>query len=336
MKKILLLLPLLLLLTGCGKNKQIYGEVISVSSEGQYVQLTVRTQEDQDRRILADGHTLVYSFAGIEEGLLSGNLIRPYITAYDLKRMDGAFLSERICVESIQLPEGYELKDGTILTIRKDYRGSRYEAPDGTEILWEQEPIGPGNVSVGGLPTLDMLSEQAQEAVLSYYEKLGFLYDLDQELERAWQDYLTSDKRLAFQSRHLSQDISPCAANDTLIWYTIYVTLPAENGLHHQLSTQTAFDRKTGNVLEPAALFSCDEAELIRHILDHVDMPDTALAREMEQNFQFAYLNFESNTLGVCFPIRSLPSDNRVHIISIDYADLGNLIHPWAIPDTIE
>lgn len=335
MKKILPVLVLLLLLTGCGKQ-QIYGEVLSVTNEGPYVQLVVQTPEERDIRILADGHTLVYSFSGIEDGLLSGSLIRPYITAYDLKPTDGAFLAERICVESIQLPDGYELKDGTILNVRKDYRGTRYEAPDGTEILWEQEPIGPDNVSVGGLPSLDMLNAQAQEAILSYYQELGLLYNLEEKLEQAWQDYLAADKRLLFQAHHLSQDISPSAANDTLVWYTIHVTLPSGNGLHHQTSIQTVFDIKTGTVIDTAALFSCEEAQLARRILDTVEMPDTQLAREMEQAFRFEYLNFCSSGLDVCFPADSLMSQNMDHSMGIHYEDLAGLIHPWAVPESIE
>lgn len=336
MKRLFLILAMVLLLTGCGKDKQIYGEVISVTNEGQYVQLVVRTQDDKDIRVLADGHTFVYSFAGIEEGLLSGKLIKPYITAYELKRTDGAWLTERICVESVQLPEGYTLKDGTVLNVRRDYLGTRYETADGTEILWEQEPIGPVNVSVGGLPTLDMLGTQAQENILAHYAELGLLYDLDAELEEAYQAYLASDEQIAFQPHHLSQDISPSAANDTLLWYTIHVTLPYGNGLHHQTSVQTAFDIKTGTVIDTAALFSCEEAQLARRILDTVDMPDTQLAREMEQAFRFEYLNFSSNALDVCFPAGSLISQNMDHSMGIHYEDLAGLIHPWAVPDSIE
>ena len=336
MKKLFLIFAMVLLLTGCGKDDHIYGEVLSVTNEGQYVQLIVRTQKDRDIRILADGHTLVYSFSGIEDGLLSGKLIRPYITVYELKRMDSAFLAERICVESILLPEGYELEDGTILNVRKDYQGTRYETAEGTESLWEQEPIGPDNISVGGLPSLDMLNAQAQEMILSYYQNLGLLYDRNDELERAWQSYLASDNPLQFQSHHLSQDICPSAANDTLIWYTIYVTLPAENGLHHQTSTHTAFDRITGSVIDTAELFACDEAELARRILDIVDMPDTELAREMEQAFRFEYLSFQSQALDICFPAGSLMSQNIDYLLGIEYEDLDGFIHPWAIPDSVE
>lgn len=332
MKKLLLIVPLLLLLTGCG-GKVIYGEVKSIAPKGDYLELTIVGKEDT---VLADDNTMVYSFAGIEEGLLDGELIRPYITAYDLRWTPEGTYSDRIYVESMILPEPYVLEDGTKLTVRKDFTHTTYFTPNDIDILWEQEPVGPHNVSVGGLPTFDMLSEQAQEAILAYYEEQGLLYDLDAELEKAYQEFLSMGNPVNFQAHHLSQDISPTAANEKLIWYSIYVTRPVGDGLHHQTSTHTVFDRETGEVVNTADLFQCTEKELGRRILEIVNMPDTELSREMENAFRFEYLNFSSNYLDVCFPAGSLISQNTGHILGIEYQALGGLIHPWAIPDPIQ
>lgn len=332
MKKLIFLLGLLLLLTGCG-DKEIYGEVQSVSSKGDYIELTIVGKDDI---VLADDKTMVYSFSGIEEGLLDGELIRPYITAYDLKHISGGYYADRICVESVQLPQGYLLSDGTALTVRKDYTHTAYFTPDDIEILREQEPIGPNNVSVGGIPSLDMLNAQAQEEILAYYERQGLLYDLDEELERAWQCYQASDNKLLFQSHHLAQDICPSAANHRLVWYSVYVTRPVGDGLHQQSSTHTVFNRETGKVIDTAELFDCTEAELGRRILEIVSMPDTELSREMEKAFRFEYLDFDSNSLDVCFPAGSLSSQKADHLLAIEYEDLAGYIHSWAIPDSIE
>jgi len=332
MKKMLFLLPLLLLLTGCG-DKIIYGEVSSVTPKGNYIELTLVGKEDI---ILADGETMVYSFAGIEEGLLSGDLIRPHITAYDLTYTREGYYSDRIYVESVILPDPYVLADGTQLTLRKDYAYTTYFSPEGYDILWEQEPVGPHNVSVFGLPSFDMLNEQTQEAILAYYEEQGLLYDLDAQLEFAWQCYQEAEEKPMFQAHHLSQDISPTAANEKLIWYSIYVTRPVGDGLHHQTSTHTAFDRETGEVINTADLFQCTEKELGRRILEIVNMPDTELSREMENAFRFEYLDFSSNYLDVCFPAGSLISQNMDHSMGVEYEDLYGFIHPWAVPDRIE
>ena len=331
MKKLLLILSLVFLLTGCGTNI-IYGEVQSVTPKDGYIELKILGKDDI---VLADENTMVYSFSGIEDGLLSGELIKPYITAYDLKRTPDGSYSKRIYVESVILPEPYVLKDGTELTIRKDYTHTTYFSPEGIDILWEQEPVGPHNVSVGGLPTFDTLNSQTQEQILSYYEDMGILYDLDAELEFAWQCYQEAEEKPMFQAHHLSQDISPSAANDRLIWYTAYVTRPIGDGLHHQTSTHTVFDRETGDIVNIADLFTRDETALGKRILEIVNMPDTELSREMEQAFRFDYLNF-NNCLDVCFPAGSLISQNTDHILGVDYQALEGFIRPWAIPDPIE
>ena len=332
MKKLLLIVPLLFLLTGCG-GKVIYGEVQSIAPKGDYLELSIVGKDDT---VLADDNTMVYSFAGIEEGLLDGELIRPYITAYDLRWTFDGYYSDRIYVESIILPEPYVLEDGTELTVRKDFTHTTYFAPNGADILWEQEPYGPHNVSVGGLPTFDMLNEQAQEAILAYYEEQGLLYDLDAELEKAYEEFLSMGNPVTFQARHLSQEISPTAANEKLIWHSVHVTRPVGNNLHHQTNTPTVFDRETGEVINTSELFQCTEIELGRRILEIVNMPDTELSREMENAFRFEYLQFSSNYLDVCFPAGSLNSQNTDHSLGVEYEDLYGFIHPWAVPDRIE
>ena len=333
MKKLLFLLPLLLLLTGC-RSKVIYGEVASITPKGAYLELTIVGKEDT---VLADEKTLVYNFFGTEDQLLSGELIRPYITAYDLKRTAGSYYAERIHVESVQLPEGYILADGSELTIRKDLSHTTYFSPEGVDILREQELIGPENVSVGGLPSLDVLNAQAQDAILEYYKKLGYLYDLNEELEFAWKCYQASENKLLFQSHHLSQDISPTAANNTLIWYSVHVTKPIGDGLHQMSSTYTIFNRETGVLVDPSSLFICSKAEVISAILNVSGMPDTELRQEMEKAFQFSYMNFGSNALDVCFPAGTLPSAPYTdYMLGVHYEDISHILHPWAIPDSVE
>ena len=338
MKKLLILLSVLFLLTGCGK-KEIYGEVLSVTKDGQYVQLVVRTGDERQVRILADGNTHVYSFAAPDDckGLLSGDLIRPVIRASQLRRVQGVWLAEMICVDSLELPQRYTLDDGTVLTVRKDHSNTIYIAPDGKELLREQDPIGPDNVSVGGLPTFDMLAPAVQEAILAYYDEQELLYNLDAEIEKTYQWYLDSSDGKPFSSSLLSQHISPTAANNRLLWYITYVTRPLDGNLHQETRIHAIFDRQTGAVVEAASLFACSEAEAARVILDVCGMPETELRREMEQKFRFDYLNFSNDAMDVCFPAGSLVNHpDGDYILGIHYEDILNILHPWAVPDSIE
>lgn len=335
MKRILLILAMVFLLSGCG-NREISGEVVSFINEGPYVQLIVQTDEHEQTKVLADGHTFVYSFCGIEEGLLSGKLIRPVITAYELRRQDGGWLAERICVESIELPDKYILSDGTELTVRQNYSHTIYYTEDDMELLREETPVGPDNVHVGGIPSLLELPEAAQEKILSHYEELGFLYDLEEELEMVYERYLAADCQEAFQPVMVSQHISPTAANERLIWYGIHVTLPVEDGLHHQSSTYTVFDRTTGEVVDTADLFTRSEEEAGKRIIALSGVKDEQIIREMENAFRFEYLQFHGHALDVCFPAGSLPNHNTEYLLGIDYADLSGILQPWAIPEDIQ
>lgn len=332
MKKLLILVSLLLLLTGCGKES-ITGEVQSVTSRDGYVELILVGMED---RIFADENTFVYSFSGIEEGLLEGSLIRPIISAEELRRTKGGYSAQRICVESTILPEPHVLSDGTPLNIRTGYHGNLYETQDGYEILWEQEPVGPENVSVGGLPTLRDLPEKAQEAITAYYASLGLLYDLDAELEKAYEAFLTSENKNLFQSRHLAQSICPTAANQQLVWFAAFITEPIGSGLVHERRMGTVFHRNTGQIVDYAELFTCTEDAVCQRILDIAGMPDTQLRKHMEKAFRLDYILFHSSNLDVHFPVRSLPGETQDHIIGIDYADLEGLLCQWAIPDPSE
>lgn len=335
MKKLLLILSIVLLLTGCGKNKEITGEVASVSAHGDFIELTIL---GKDVSILADSETYVYSFSDEipHEKLLTGELRSPVITAYELKWKNGDWLADRICVESYILPEPYVLQDGTELNIRKSYRGTSYETLNGWELLWEQAPVGPDNVLVGDLPSLTDLKPAVQEKITAYYDELGLLYDLDAELEKAHQNFLSLDNPTGFQPYHLAQDIVPTAANDRLIWYAVIVTEPVGNGQVQEHRMGTVFDRETGDVIDAADLFTCTEEELGKQIMDIVNLPDAELKQEMENAFRFDYLNFHSNALDICFPAGSLPSQDAAHLLGVEYKDLSDILYPWAIPDSDE
>ena len=79
-------------------------------------------------------------------------------------------------------------------------RDSRYKLSNGTELLWEQHPVGPDRVHVAGQESLDDLSPAAQEAVRAYYDAQGLLYRTYDELENAYAAYLESGRDPGFDS----------------------------------------------------------------------------------------------------------------------------------------
>lgn len=329
MKRLLLIFPLLFLLTGCG-SKVIYGEVASIVPKEGYFELTIVGKDDI---VLADEKTMIYSFSGIEAGLLEGELIQPYITAYDLTKKSGGYYSDRIYVESVILPEPYILEDGTKLTVRKDYTHTTYFTPEGIDILWEQEPIGPHNVSAGELPSLNALSGQAQEKILAYYEAQGLLYDLDSELETAWQAYLQKEEKENFPAHHLSQDTIPMSASPRIISFATVVTRPIDGNHVQEIRYGAIFDRETGELIPLAELFQCSEEEIGQAVLLTSGIADQAVLPEMLQAFQLEYLHLNSDSLEIRFPSGSLPSQNTEWIVCVKYDQLTDILHSWAIPE---
>ena len=85
-----------------------------------------------------------------------------------------------------------------------------YRLPDGTVILQVQEPAGPDNSITAGVESLKDLKEPARQTILDYYEKQGILYDLQAELQKAYEAYGKSKEAgEKFQAFTLNQTISP-------------------------------------------------------------------------------------------------------------------------------
>lgn len=335
MKKLLLMISLLFLLTGCGKQERIEGTVLSVSPDGENTIISLQTDKGKTYSILHHADTHLWSWVdGIDaELLLEGEFPGAEITVFFPEKSGDVWLAGQISIDSVVLPEAYTLSDGTKLNIRKWSGYDSYMLPDGTVLLDVQNPIGPENMSVGGLPSLDDLPPEAQEKIIAYYDELGLLYDLDAEMEKIHQIYQAAENKAEFQSSLLSQDISQTAANKRLIWYAAFVVQPVGSGLIHETRQGTVFDRETGEIIEFSELFTCSEAEIGAAILDIAGMPDTQLRREMEQAFRLNYLIFHSESLDVHFPVASLPNQNTDHILGIEYEDLADILKPWAIPD---
>ena len=54
--------------------------------------------------------------------------------------------------------------------------------------------------------------------------------------------------------------------------------------------------------------------------------------RSFEQAFSTDYLVFSQSDIGIYFPAGSLPGEEHAYIIGLEYDKLGDILHPWAIP----
>ena len=97
-----------------------------------------------------------------------------------------------------------------------------------------------------------------------------------------------------------------------------------------------AFDRETGERIETWDLFSCQPEEAKKALLDRAELGDPALLREAEAAFDPAWVVFTSDGIEVWFPQGSLPSQETSLILFLEYSQLEDILHSWAIPPKTE
>jgi hypothetical protein len=222
-----------------------------------------------------------------------------------------------------------------------------YKLSDGTILLEVKDPSGPANTSVFGVEDFDDLSEIAQKAVLAFYEKQELLYDVQTELKKAYDEYLSyKNSEQTFNRFFLSQDVFPTCSNDNIMCFRTSVRLPIGNRIAQEIRLGAAFDRKTGEVLNVWDLFSSSENKGKEQVLDaaqitvggdglldrFIPIKDTTLVSEMEKALKDEYIIFFPDNLKISFPQGTLPSIEHSYILRIDYTALDGIIQEWAIP----
>lgn len=229
--------------------------------------------------------------------------------------------------------------DGESVDLWRSNYGGRdvYKLSDGTSLLTVQDSTGPANVYVGGVESFHNLSETAQKAVLTYYEKQGLLYDIQAELEKAYDEYLSFKKEgQVFNDFLIRQDIAPTCSNDNIMCFLTAVTLPLGGRMAHELRLGAIFDKMTGEALNIWDLFSLPKDESKKSLLDAAQIEDRALVQEMEKALKDECIILFPDNLEISFDQGTLPSQEYSLIVAIDYVDLQGIIQDWAIPYSAE
>lgn len=230
---------------------------------------------------------------------------------------------------------GATLNDGTALDVLESaypLDDRTYYLPDGVKLLTVSAPTGPAHSYTVGQESLDDFSEAAREKVLAYYEARGPLYDEAQELELTY----ASQKAMgeAYQCHYLDQHVSPSASSSRVMYFLTTVTLPTDHGdtcTSYELRVGDAFDRETGEHLDPWDLFTCPRAEVLSALLKAVWVPDI-LQPEIEAAFTPERIVLFPDSISVNFERGSLPSRSHDYFLSASLADLPGLLQDWAIP----
>lgn len=231
------------------------------------------------------------------------------------------------------------LSDGTAVDRwQKGYSGyDFYKLKDGTELLREEHPSGPENVYVGGRESFTSLPEHTAKAISAYYEDLGLLYDLETEVEGAYQEYLTCQTEgEEFFSYYLGQSTSLCASNERVVYFLTSVTLPlgGQCGMNYQVGA--AFDRETGEVIPVWDLFALPEEDVKALIVEEFAPRSEAERAEMLEKLTAEYLVFQPDSLNVFFPQGVISTQAHSSGVGIEYSELTGVLHDWAVPDPMK
>ena len=350
MKKLLIFLFLCLLaLTSCGKRTvNAHGKIIARETDenGRLISVVADTETNGTiRLILMENTHLDVPACFSEKDFLTDDSLYPFIsTVYDARTgKNDTYENEKIrCYEAELIDMDIEknsapastipLSDGTELRVYADSDHTLYTLPNGTDLLRENHPQTPGNVMAVGKKNIDNLDESAKSAILSYYEERGRLYDITEELEKAYGIYQQSQNKENFPMMLIEQSVYPTAVNDKLLFFKTSLHLPLAEKTFTERNRCEVFDRKTGAYIPIEDLFTCPAEELGNQLLELGTVSEADRA-DMEDAFQPEYIIFMDDSLCIDFPAGSLKNHPDQYILSIGKAETLDLLHDWAIPD---
>ncbi len=346
-------LCLCLLLTACGGNDSISGEVVDIHQTPEATALILQTDGDKRIAVFLDEDTYVFGmdeidgeaykalpYAGVGIQFFPESR-RTSLTTANGEKLKAYHADRYISIDAYLIQDAVTLSDGTVLDAWKTSMfGTTYRLRDGTELLREDAPSGPENHYVADLESFDDLSEAAKPVVRQYYDEQGALYDLQAELEKVWTEYQQAPE--AFSALWVSQDTSPSASSERVMYFCTELMLPFDRDLGMSMDFCAAFDRETGAYIPPTDLFTCPAEDIAKNLLDLAERDgsgptDPVIQKEMLAAFRPEFVVFTPDNVSIIFPPGTLPSHEygSGYFVTVDYtAGLSDILQPWAIPQS--
>lgn len=224
---------------------------------------------------------------------------------------------------------------------KEDTRQYRYRLENGTDLLETTDVLSPEDEMDSELSGFEGLSDTAKEKVRIWYQDQGLLYDLDKELEDAYQDYLECEKsREHFTCHKVSQDVTESAENAEYMVILTAVTTPKK--LHFDGGTtcnyQTAiFNRSTGEAIDLWSLFTMPEEEVKEELAKTCSVEDTTVSEQdvgpvMDQGQILLFQDY----LEVWFPYGTWERQEFDKGFGFEYNKIEGLLYEWAVPQKEE
>lgn len=233
--------------------------------------------------------------------------------------------------------EAARFEDGAEVSLWEDAFGrEHYRLSDGTEILTVPHPVWPWNASVGSLEGFEGMSPAARQAVRTYFEEQGLLYNQSSLLDAAYQDYRQCravGKESSFQAHAAWQEVLPTNETERFTAFCTAVTRPLNahfDGTVTESRASAYFDRETGEKYDAWELFSVPAETVGRELFARGALSDFLSEKEFIEALRPEYLCWYSTTLEICFPPEALEEFRDGWIAGIDLADLEDILQPWA------
>ena len=209
-------------------------------------------------------------------------------------------------------------------------------ARPGTELLRESPPETDfSGYCVEGDTSLTELSPALAEGINTYYQERGALYDIQAEVEKAYQAYQKSEAPERFSSFWVRQQTGWAATAPGVYYFRTALTLPVREQEITEHWFTDAFDKETGEHIPNRDLFSVGQAEAAEAVVAGTEAIGQE-AQAMREQFQWSYLNFGEDSLSVWYPAGTLPGREYPSGWGLDYRDLKDVLHLWAVPEAPE
>lgn len=217
----------------------------------------------------------------------------------------------------------------------------RYRLSDGTELLQTTDVTTPEDGSGSDLNGLDMMQASVAAAVQSYYASQGLLYDLEQQLEDAYADYLAcAENGEKFTLHEVSQDITETAETERYLLFLTAVTAPKKQHFDGGTTCRysiAVFDRETGEEMDFWDLFRKSESEVRAELAaacakQDNTVDDSAVSSVIDQ----AQILLFQDYLEVWFPYGTWERQEFDKGFGFEYDNVPDLLYDWAVPREAE
>ncbi len=287
---------------------------------------------DENTRISTREGYSIDDFLTGKPGL--NEVIVSYYPYTKLKMEDGTktYRAESISVQNYILYDAYTLENGTVLDCIKTSLNDVYTLKDGTVILSYSTVALSEQFVAAYITQISGLNRTAQEKITDFFDNLPLKYTLEEQLEKAYAEYLASDK---FQENMVSTNITSSMYNGNIISFTVSSHLPL--GGQYRTSTDECyiFDINTGSQISNYDIFSVPVDIAIDKMFEMNNMTDLQLAAKMKKALKPEYIQLSGSGVQIFFPDGVLDSHPTVFIVSNNFSNetMKEILHPWALPE---